>query len=198
LTPGAEGMKGAIRRCQEILAENPGSFSPSQFENPYNPAIHEQTTAEEIFRDLEGRHVDAFVFGVGTGGTLTGVGRVIRARGEGARIVAVEPATSPMLSEGKAGPHKIQGIGAGFVPQILNRKLIDEVVTVTNDDAMAAARDLARIEGMLVGVSSGAALCGCTSWARKNRKSDRSLTIVTIFPDTGERYLSTELFPAQS
>ncbi|NLI78643.1 MAG: cysteine synthase A [Candidatus Riflebacteria bacterium] len=197
LTPGAEGMKGAVRRAAELLAATPGAVSPSQFDNPHNPAAHERSTALEILEALEGKRVDAFVFGVGTGGTLTGIGRVIKARGMAAKLVAVEPAASPMLSEGRAGPHKIQGIGAGFVPGVLNRALVDEVVTVNNEEAMARARDLARHEGLLVGISSGAALAACLAWARRQAPAERPLTIVTLFPDTGERYLSTELFPSQ-
>ncbi len=191
LSPGAEGMKGAISRAKDIAAGIPGAFVPQQFENPANPEIHRTTTAEEIWRDTDGA-VDLFVAGVGTGGTVTGVGEVLKARKPDVRVVAVEPTDSPVLSGGNPGPHKIQGIGAGFVPAVLNRTVIDEVVQVRNEDAFAAARMLAKTEGLLVGISSGAAIQAATELAR--RPENRGKTLVVILPDTGERYLSTALF----
>jgi cysteine synthase A len=191
LSPGAEGMKGAISRAKDIAAGIPGAFVPQQFENPANPEIHRTTTAEEIWRDTDGV-VDLFVAGVGTGGTVTGVGEVLKARKPDVRVVAVEPTDSPVLSGGNPGPHKIQGIGAGFVPAVLNRTVIDEVVQVRNEDAFAAARMLAKTEGLLVGISSGAAIQAATELAR--RPENRGKTLVVILPDTGERYLSTALF----
>ncbi|MDN5326260.1 MAG: cysteine synthase [Moorella sp. (in: firmicutes)] len=190
LTPGNLGMKGAVEKATELVRENPGYFMPQQFENPANPAIHRQTTAREILEQMDGK-VDAFVAGVGTGGTLTGVGEVLKKEIPGVRIVAVEPAASPVLSGGQPGPHKIQGIGAGFVPPVLRREVIDEIITVTNEDAMETARRLAREEGLLVGISSGAAAFAALQVARRLGQGKR---VVAIAPDTGERYLSTELF----
>jgi len=191
LTPGVEGMSGAVRRAEELAATVPNSFVPQQFKNSSNPEIHCLTTAEEIWRDTEGR-VDIFVSGVGTGGTITGVATAIRPRKPGFRTVAVEPADSPVLSGGKAGPHKIQGIGAGFVPQVLRRDLIDEVVRVTNEDAGEMARRLAKEEGILAGISSGAATWAALQVAK--RPENEGKLIIVILPDTGERYLSTWLF----
>ena len=193
LTPGAEGMKGAIRKAEELAQANPNSFLPQQFKNPANPEFHRQTTAEEIWRDTEGK-VDIFVAGVGTGGTITGVGEVLKARNPSVQVIAVEPADSPVLSGGQPGPHKIQGIGAGFVPDVLNRTVIDEIITVKNDDAMATGRELARTEGLLIGISCGAAVWAATQVAR--RPENKGKVIVVILPDTGERYLSTPLFTA--
>jgi len=190
LTPGAEGMKGAIAKATEIHESTPGSFMPNQFENPANPEIHRLTTAEEIWRDTDGQ-IDIFISGVGTGGTITGVSEVIKSRKPELLSIAVEPADSPVLSGGAPGPHKIQGIGAGFVPKVLNTAIIDEVVTVTNDDAMATARLLAGQEGILCGISSGAAAWAALQVA--GREENRDKNIVVILPDTGERYLSTEL-----
>ena len=193
LTPGAEGMKGAIRKAEELAQANPNSFLPQQFKNPANPEIHRKTTAEEIWRDTAGK-VDIFVAGVGTGGTITGVGEVLKARNPSVQVIAVEPADSPVLSGGQPGPHKIQGIGAGFVPDVLNRTVIDEIITVKNDDAMATGRELARTEGLLIGISCGAAVWAATQVAR--RPENKGKVIVVILPDTGERYLSTPLFTA--
>ncbi|MCU0664092.1 MAG: cysteine synthase A [Myxococcota bacterium] len=191
LTPGPEGMKGAIRRAQELLAENPGSVMLGQFVNPANPEIHRRTTAEEIWRDTDGS-IDIFVAGVGTGGTVTGVGEVIKARKPELRVVAVEPVDSPVLSGGNPGPHKIQGIGAGFVPEVLNREIVDEITTVKHEDAGLMARRLAKEEGILAGISSGANVHVAVELAR--RPENRGKTIVTVVCDTGERYLSTWLF----
>jgi cysteine synthase A len=191
LTPGAEGMTGAIKKAEQLVADSPNYFTPQQFKNPANPEIHRLTTAEEIWRDTAGR-VDILVAGVGTGGTITGVTEVIKARKPGFKAIAVEPEGSPVLSGGKAGPHKIQGIGAGFVPDILRKDLIDEVVTVSNDDAGIAARRLAKEEGILAGISSGAAVSAALKVAR--RPENKGKLIVVILPDTGERYLSTWLF----
>ena len=191
LTPAAEGMRGAIRKADELLAAAPGAFMPQQFKNPANPEVHRRTTAEEIWRDTGGA-VDAFVAGVGTGGTLTGVGGLLKERRPGVRVVAVEPADSAVLSGGKPGPHKIQGLGAGFVPEVLNRGLVDEVITVLAVDAMATARRLARDEGLLVGISSGANVWAALQVAERPEMAGK--TVVTILCDTGERYLSTELF----
>lgn len=191
LTPGAEGMKGAIKKAEELSAENPNSFIPQQFKNQANPTIHKLTTAEEIWRDTDGK-VDIFVAGVGTGGTVTGVGEALKQRNPGVKIVAVEPFDSPVLSGGKPGPHKLQGIGAGFVPEILNRDIIDEVVQVKTEDAFGAARTVARIEGLLIGISSGAALAAATQLALRSENAGK--TIVVLLPDTGERYLTTTLF----
>lgn len=191
LTPGSEGMPGAIKKAEELSKEIPNSFIPQQFENQSNPEIHRKTTAEEIWKDTDGQ-VDIFVAGVGTGGTVTGVGEVIKERKPDVKIVAVEPADSPVLSGGQKGPHKIQGIGAGFIPGVLNLKVVDEIITVSNDDAFAASRKLAQTEGVLVGISSGAALHAATILAR--RPENKGKKIVVILPDTGERYLSTALF----
>lgn len=191
LTPGAEGMPGAIKKAQELAAEIPNSFIPQQFENPANPEIHRKTTAEEIWRDTDGK-VDIFVAGVGTGGTITGVGEVLKSRNPNIKIVAVEPADSPVLSGGQKGPHKIQGIGAGFVPKVLNTEVYDEVITVRNEEAFEASRNVAKTEGLLVGISSGAALHAATVLAK--RPENKGKNIVVILPDTGERYLSTVLF----
>lgn len=191
LTPGAEGMNGAIKRAEQLAAENPNYLLLQQFKNPANPAIHRETTAEEIWRDTDGR-VDILVSGVGTGGTITGVAEIIKKRKPGFKAVAVEPEASPVLSGGKPGPHKIQGIGAGFVPDILRRDLIDEIVKVSNDNAGATARRLAREEGILAGISSGAAVWAALEVAR--RPENRDKLIVVVLPDTGERYLSTWLF----
>ena len=193
LTPGAEGMKGAIRKAEELAQANPNSFLPQQFKNLANPEMHRKTTAEEIWRDTGGK-VDIFVAGVGTGGTITGVGEVLKSRNPAVQIIAVEPADSPVLSGGQPGPHKIQGIGAGFVPDVLNPNIIDEIITVKNDDAMATGRELAKTEGLLIGISCGAAVWAATQVAR--RPENKGKVIVVILPDTGERYLSTALFTA--
>ncbi len=191
LTPGPEGMTGAIRKAQELADETPNSFMPQQFKNPANPEIHRLTTAEEIWRDTDGR-IDILVSGVGTGGTITGLGEVLKERKPGLRVVAVEPADSPVLSGGKPGPHKIQGIGAGFVPDVLKEDLIDEIVKVSNEDAGRTARRLAREEGILAGISSGAATWAALEVAMRPKSKDK--LIVAVLPDTGERYLSTWLF----
>jgi cysteine synthase A len=191
LTPGSEGMKGAVARADDLAATIPDSFVPQQFRNPANPAIHRAWTAEEVWFDTDGL-VDIFVGGVGTGGTITGVGQVLKPRRPGLKIMAVEPAASPVLSGGAPGPHKIQGIGAGFVPEVLNVKIIDEVVKVKSEDAGAMARSLAREEGILAGISSGAALYAAAQVA--GRPETQGKMIVVILPDTGERYLSTWLF----
>jgi len=191
LTPGSDGMKGAIQKARDILAQTPDAFMPDQFANPANPRIHRETTAEEIWADTGGR-VDLLVAGVGTGGTITGVSQGIKARKASFRTIAVEPADSPVLSGGSPGPHKIQGIGAGFVPEILDTTLIDEVVTVTNDDAFATARRLAKEEGILCGISSGAAVAAALRVA--GQPDNAGKTIVVILASTGERYISTPLF----
>ncbi|HNW28667.1 MAG TPA: cysteine synthase A [Spirochaetota bacterium] len=194
LTDGALGMKGAIAKAEELVKSTPNSFMPQQFTNPANPAIHRATTAEEIW-DATAGSVDYFIAGVGTGGTLTGVGEVLKKRNPSVKIIAVEPADSPVLSGGKAGPHKIQGIGAGFVPAILNRSIIDEVIPVAHTDAGDTARRLAREEGILVGISSGAAFSAALAVAIRREAAGK--TIVVLLPDTGERYLSTWLFKDQ-
>lgn len=191
LTPGAEGMKGAIRKAEELASETLNSFILQQFKNPANPKIHRETTAEEIWRDTDG-NVDIFVGGVGTGGTITGVGQVLRLRNKNLRIIAVEPEASPVLSGGMPGPHKIQGIGAGFVPEILDMDLIDQIVKVTEQDAVNTARSLMREEGLAVGISSGAAAHVALSLSRL--EENRGKTIVVVLPDTAERYLTTALF----
>ena len=191
LTPAEKGMTGAIERARELLAERPGSIMPQQFENPANPDVHRRTTAEEIWRDTDGQ-VDYLVSGVGTGGTITGVSEVIKARRPSFKAIAVEPTASPVLSGGKPGPHKIQGIGAGFVPAILNTGVIDEVIQVSNEDAMAYARRAAQEEGLFVGISSGAALWAAEQIAKRPEAAGK--TIVAIIPSAGERYLSTALF----
>jgi len=191
LTPGAEGMKGAIRKAREMLENTPGAYMPDQFSNPANPEIHRKTTAEEIWEDTQGA-VDILVAGVGTGGTITGVSEVIKARKPSFKAVAVEPYDSPVLSGGQPGPHKIQGIGAGFVPDVLNTRIIDEIITVTNEDAFEAAREMARKEGILCGISSGAAVWAALQVAARPENAQK--TIVTILPSTGERYISTPLF----
>jgi cysteine synthase A len=191
LTPGSEGMKGAIAKAHEILSDTPNAWMPNQFTNPANPEIHRKTTAEEIWHDTEGG-VDIFVSGVGTGGTITGVSEVIKARKPAFRAVAVEPADSPVLSGGKSGPHKIQGIGAGFVPDVLNTDIIDDIITVTNEQAFETSRKLATLEGILCGIS-----CGAAAWVAlelAGRSENQGKQIVVILPDTGERYLSTDLF----
>ncbi|HUV53213.1 MAG TPA: cysteine synthase A [Dehalococcoidia bacterium] len=194
LTPGGEGMTGAVKKAEELVAETPNSFMPQQFKNPANPKIHREITAEEIWRDTDGK-VDILVAGIGTGGTITGVAEVIKKRKPGFKAVAVEPADSPVLSGGKAGPHKIQGIGAGFVPQVLRTDLVDEIIKVTNEDAGETARRLAKEEGILVGISSGAAAWAALEVAKRNE--NRGKLIVVVLPDTGERYLSTWLFKEQ-
>jgi cysteine synthase A len=191
LTPGPEGMPGAIKRAEEIAAQTPNSFIPQQFKNPANPEIHRKTTAEEIWNDTDGK-VDIFIGGVGTGGTITGVGEVLKSRKPGVQVVAVEPFDSPVLSGGTKGPHKIQGIGAGFVPDVFNREVVDEIFKVKNDEAFETARKLAKTEGLLVGISSGAAAFAASELAK--RPENKGKVIVVLLPDTGERYLSTELF----
>lgn len=191
LTPKAEGMKGAIAAASRILNETPGSFMPAQFDNPNNALAHEKTTGPEIWKDLNGR-VDFFVAGVGTGGTLTGTGRFLKKQNPNLKIIAVEPADSPLLSGGKAGPHGLQGIGANFIPAVLDRSLIDEVIPVTTQDACQTARRLAKLQGILPGISGGAALWAALQVAKRPQNAGKN--IVTLLPDGGERYLSTELF----
>lgn len=191
LTPGAEGMKGAIAKAEQLVAEYGNAIIPQQFENKANPEAHRKTTAEEIWNDTDGQ-VDIFVAGVGTGGTVTGNGEVLKAKNPNVKIVAVEPASSPVLSGGAPGPHKIQGIGAGFVPGVMNLSIVDEILPVENDDAFEAARTIAKTDGLLVGISSGAALHAATVLAK--RPENKGKNIVVLLPDTGERYLSTTLF----
>ncbi len=191
LTEGAKGMKGAIAKAEELAAGIPNSFIPGQFVNPANPGVHRATTGPEIWDDTDGA-VDVFVAGVGTGGTITGVGEYLKSKNPAVRVVAVEPADSPVLSEGRAGSHKIQGIGAGFVPDVLNTGVYDEIIPVSNDDAFAAGRRIGRTEGVLVGISSGAALHAAIELAK--RAENKGKTIVVLLPDTGDRYLSTPLF----
>ncbi|MBP1722203.1 MAG: CysK [Deltaproteobacteria bacterium] len=191
LTPGAKGISGAVKKAEELVAENPGYFMPMQFENPANPEIHRKTTAQEIWRDTDGM-VDMLVAGVGTGGTITGVAEVIKKKKPAFKAIAVEPADSPVLSGGQPGPHKIQGLGAGFVPGVLNLKVIDEIIPVTYDDARKAAQRLAREEGILAGISSGAATWAALEVAR--REESKGKMMVVILPSTGERYLTTDLF----
>ncbi len=191
LTEGSKGMKGAIAKAEELAKETPNSFLPGQFVNPANPAVHKATTGPEIWEDTDGR-VDIFVAGIGTGGTISGVGEFLKSKNPDVKIVAVEPAGSPVLSKGTPGAHKIQGIGAGFVPDTLNTKIYDEIITVENEDAFTSGREVSRVEGLLVGISSGAALWAATEVAKRPENAGK--TIVVLLPDTGERYLSTPLF----
>ncbi len=191
LTEGAKGMRGAVEKAEEMAKATPGSFMPQQFANPANPAVHRRTTAEEIWKDTEGG-IDFFISGIGTGGTITGVGEILKQKKPSVKIIGVEPADSPVLSGGKPGPHKIQGIGAGFVPDVLNRKIIDEMIAVKHEDAGLTARRLAKEEGILAGISSGAALWAALQAGGKEQAKGK--TIVVLLPDTGERYLSTWLF----
>ena len=191
LTDGAAGMKGAIAKAEALAKETPDSFIPGQFVNPANPAVHRVTTGPEIWEDTDGK-VDYFVAGIGTGGTITGVGEYLKSKNPELKVIAVEPTGSPVLSEGKAGPHKIQGIGAGFVPDTLNTGVYDEIIKVDNEDAFATGREVAKEEGLLVGISSGAALWAATQLAK--RPDNKGKNIVVLLPDTGERYLSTALF----
>ncbi len=191
LTEGALGMKGAIARALEIKEENPNAFMPSQFTNPANPAIHYKTTGPEIWNDTDGK-VDIFIAGIGTGGTISGVGKFLKEQNPNMEIIAVEPTDSPVLSKGQAGSHKIQGIGPGFVPETLNTEIYDEIITITNDEAFKYGKKFSQVEGVLIGISSGAALAAATKIAQRSENKDK--TIVVLLPDTGERYLSTPLF----
>ena len=191
LTEGAKGMKGAIAKAQELASEIPGSFIPGQFDNPVNPLIHKNTTGPEIWEDADGK-VDIFVAGIGTGGTITGAGEYLKSKNPNIQIVAVEPSGSPVLSQGVSGAHKIQGIGAGFIPKVLNTDIYDEIIPVDNEDAFAAGKAIAKAEGILVGISSGAAIWAATQLAKRRHNAGKN--IVVILPDTGERYLSTPLF----
>ena len=194
LTPGAQGMKGAIAKAEELAKETPQSYIPQQFQNPANPEIHRKTTSEEIWRDTDGK-VDIFIAGVGTGGTVTGVGEVLKAKNPAIKIIAVEPTDSPVLSGGNPGPHKIQGIGAGFIPAIFNKDVVDEIYQVQNEEAFQTVRQLAATEGLLVGISSGAAVYAATQIAARPENAGKN--IVVLLPDTGERYLSTALFQTE-
>ena len=191
LTEGALGMKGAIARALEIKEENPNAFMPSQFTNPANPAIHYKTTGPEIWNDTDGK-IDIFIAGIGTGGTISGVGKFLKEQNPNIEIIAVEPTDSPVLSKGQAGSHKIQGIGPGFVPETLNTEIYDEIITITNDEAFKYGKKFSQVEGVLIGISSGAALAAATKIAQRSENKDK--TIVVLLPDTGERYLSTPLF----
>ncbi|HAG68545.1 MAG TPA: cysteine synthase A [Lachnospiraceae bacterium] len=191
LTEGAKGMKGAIAKAEELAKENPGSFIPGQFVNPANPKIHFETTGPELYEDLDG-DIDFFVSGVGTGGTITGVGEYLKSKKPDIRVIAVEPASSPVLSTGNAGPHKIQGIGAGFVPEVLNTDIYDEIITVSNEDAFETGKRIGRLEGILVGISSGAALHAAITLGKRPENAGKRIAV--LFPDTGDRYLSTPLF----
>lgn len=198
LTPAVEGMKGAVSRALKILDDFPGAFYTDQFSNPVNPLIHEVTTGPEIGRDMEGARIDAIILGVGTGGTITGVGRWAKKNAPQTKIIAVEPSDSPVLSGGNPGLHKIQGIGAGFIPEILDRSLIHEIIRVGNEEAFDFARKLARKEGIAAGISSGAAMAACMQYAKAEKNRRKRLNIVTVFPSNAERYISTDLFEKQT